>query len=494
MSEGLNRGDVQSAETFRGVMMRPNLEGLLNRQEMAKQRGIAVDEYKKGIAGHMANELRSHVLSKTGYVPSKGKAVSGGFFDVESKINPILDKWKQAMRHIGMTDDEIVEVGKNAMSALGVKIPDNTTNPEAFYNESVRNISLWREEHPIKNSLAFTGSTARLGLETALQEFKSGEISQEEAVARMMASMADVNADMAPTGIVNTEALDDVNTMDTQEGVVNADAIESSVLNSKEYADAVEAIPNNNTLSANEKSIMMGEKFREMVGQAMDVAQRGFRELLGIKEANASELANMNEGVTVDMAKKMLDFTAHQEKFVPHVYEDLVGSKQIGDKRTKGSATIGYGKNLDTNPLTKDQLDYVMVDGRKLTPEEKAGQLGKTLMKKGKDIPVSLLKRITVDEAGAHKIMQMELDKSWKACNRYVPNFKNLDPEAQMVCADIAYNAGPGFFTDKAHKTFVQHLAKGNYKSAAWTLERMKIAKQNPKRTRANARALRSIA
>ena len=240
----------------------------------------------------------------------------------------------------------------------------------------------------------------------------------------------------------------------------------------------------------NEIDIKKKEIEQSIISKALNAVDGLF-----ISKAEAKELSQINKDISDDMAQRILNFTAKHEQFVPHVYEDGVGKKQIGDERSQngGNATIAFGKNLDTNPLTKEQLNYIMIDGKPLTQEEKDGSLGKLLMKKGKEIPATVLKRITITEDNAKKMLIEEMDKAWKGCKKYVKGFEGLDERAQEVCADIAYNAGPGFFTNKDHSKFVEHLSKKEYKQAAWYLERYAIAKWNSVRTKNNAATLRSI-
>ena len=271
LDESLRRGDVGSANQALQSLMNPNLSDVLNKPQMEEQRDAAVNGYKQKIAGAMVNELRPHVQSTTGFMPGQNKVIDVGFWDTASKITPIMDKWKEGMRHIGMTDQEIVETGENALSALGVAIPDNTTNPEAFYQESARNIQQWILQHPIKSKIPFAdkATPASVRVSGAMSDYMKGEISKEEALAQMSAAMNEVNQDLAAEEYNNGIEVE-------QEGV-DLSELQQQAMNSPEFKQAMNAIAQDNTLDPEQKSEMAQNTFTRILN-----------ELLGIKTAHAN--------------------------------------------------------------------------------------------------------------------------------------------------------------------------------------------------------------
>lgn len=355
--QGLKNNDADSANQVLQSMMSENMRGILNRPEMAAQRPAAVQAYKQQLAGLLVNELRPHVLPKTSYVPSENRAGDVGFWNTADKINPIMNKWKDAMRYIGMSDDEIVETGKNAMSALGVAVPDNTTNPESFYQDSVNNIERWMLENPVKRNIPFLDKSGEsyVGISRALNDYRDGKITEEEAIAQMGASMNELNRDLNDGGIVNPESVGEAETRQLNEGTINVSAIENDVLASKEYKDAVEAISQDVTMSANEKSQAAASKFSELVQRFTDAA----KEIAGVKSAQAAvvppsmidkgvKLINELVGIrTANAYEAGLALTRLNEMSPALEKKHSKGNNYLVYKDDNGHLTVGHGFLLD---------------------------------------------------------------------------------------------------------------------------------------------------
>lgn len=294
LDEALKRGDVGSSNDALQSLMNPNLDGVLNKPQMADQREEAVNAYKQKIAGAMVNELRPHVQPTTGFVPGQGRVIDVGFWDTSSKITPIMDKWKEGMRHIGMTDQEIVETGENALKALGVSMPDNTTNPEAFYQESARNIQQWMLQHQIKSKIPFAdkATPASVRVSGAMRDYTNGKITQEEALAQMAAAMNEVNQDLSAEEYANGVEVE-------REGV-NLSDIEQQAMDSPEFKQAVEAIAKDESLDPQQKS--------EMAQNTLNRIVDGLRELVGVKSAQAQELRQTKP-------ENMMDYPEDPSKF-----------------------------------------------------------------------------------------------------------------------------------------------------------------------------------
>ena len=287
VNEGLRIGDASSADQVYQSLMSDNMAGVLNAPAMAKQREASVAAYKERLAGLMINELRPHILSTTGYAPRAGKAIDAGFWDSASKINPILNKWKEAMRHIGMSDEEVVETGVNAMKSLGVKIPENTTNPEAFYNDSVANIRNYILEHPVRSTIGgpFNPTAAAMTrISQALNMYNNGKLDAEEAIARMSGAMSDIGEVGEIEGLVNLGiAGEQAGVEQAGEGVVNMTNVDEQVLSSPEFRQTIDALEKDTSLTPEQKS--------ESANKAFEF----FKELFGVKSARAEETLSDNK-------------------------------------------------------------------------------------------------------------------------------------------------------------------------------------------------------
>lgn len=326
ITEALKDYNEQRGQEVINALSSENLRGYLNSPNMPKeQRAMSVKSHQDNISSMMVNDLQSLVKQGTTYLPSRNKVVDADYWDTASKINPVLSKWYNAMERIGMTNEEIVETGKKAMKALGVAVPDNTLNPQAFFDESVKKIEDWGREHWFQAMTPYGAHKmdyATTGINNALDELKKGNISEEEFVGRVEASMKEINQGTEPTGIFNidqaTGAIEPSRAVETEgaptikteggvvsqragqyvlgDGTVDVGRITQDLLGSPRIKTEMEKISEDPTLSRNEKSVLMNENFQKYVSQFKDAVTsggeavlRGLQEAFGIKSANAAE-------------------------------------------------------------------------------------------------------------------------------------------------------------------------------------------------------------
>lgn len=104
---------------------------------------------------------------------------------------------------------------------------------------------------------------------------------------------------------------------------------------------------------------------------------------------------------------------------------------------TAGKLTIGYGHNVEANPLTEDQKELLNPDG-------------------------------TITEENASKLLFMMLPKYENGARRLV-DFDNLDDVRRALCIDLTYNLGEGGFKDFINTR--RFINQGEYVQAAINLK-----------------------
>lgn len=137
------------------------------------------------------------------------------------------------------------------------------------------------------------------------------------------------------------------------------------------------------------------------------------------------------------MKEQVLEFiaplTAEFEGFSPKVY-----------KCPAGYDTIGYGRNIETNPLSAEE---------------------KKLLEDGK-----------VPESVAMRWLKEELGRTYDSLNRNFKFFKALPLKKQAALVDMVYNLGfPKF---KTFKNTLKEIELRDYEKAAQRLEASRWYKQ----------------
>lgn len=115
---------------------------------------------------------------------------------------------------------------------------------------------------------------------------------------------------------------------------------------------------------------------------------------------------------------------------------------------SRGYLTIGVGRNLETNPLSREEIKV----------------LGRRDLSSG----------ITRQEA--FFLLRGDIRRTLENCRKNIPFFDNLDDERQYVLVDMAFNLGiNGLLKFKKMLTFI---GVGNYRQAAAELLSSRYASQ----------------
>lgn len=125
-----------------------------------------------------------------------------------------------------------------------------------------------------------------------------------------------------------------------------------------------------------------------------------------------------------------------------------------------GYKTIGVGRNLDLNPLTKEE----------------------------KEIIGDVNKGITKDQA--FMLLRNDVNAVKKQLDGLLPWWRNLDSERQYVMIDLCFNLGISKLL--GFKNTLAYIAQGNYGQAADNLLKSKYASQVKNRASRNANCLRT--
>lgn len=131
---------------------------------------------------------------------------------------------------------------------------------------------------------------------------------------------------------------------------------------------------------------------------------------------------------------KVLEFiapkTAKFEGFRANVY-----------KCPAGYDTIGYGRNIEANPLTESEKKFLNTDG-------------------------------SVSDAVAKGWLYKELSRCYDDCNKAFYWFKDLDIKRAGAIVDMAYNMG--LKTLKGFKNSLRFMERKDYKGAAENFKKSK--------------------
>lgn len=114
----------------------------------------------------------------------------------------------------------------------------------------------------------------------------------------------------------------------------------------------------------------------------------------------------------------------------------------------RGFLTIGVGRNLQTNPLSREEIKI----------------LGRQDLSSG----------ITRQEA--FFLLRGDIRRTLEKCRKEIPFFDNLDDERQYVLVDMAFNMGIGGLLK--FQKMLAFIGVGNYRQAAAELLSSRYARQ----------------
>lgn len=125
---------------------------------------------------------------------------------------------------------------------------------------------------------------------------------------------------------------------------------------------------------------------------------------------------------------------------------------------SEGYFTIGFGRNLDTNPLTPDE----------------------------KSICGDIARGIT--KSAAFYLLRNDIDRVIKECKKNFVIWERLDDERQYALIDMVFQLGLGGVNK--FKKMLAAMGVGDWKEAAKQCLDSKYAKQTPARARRIARTI----
>lgn len=123
---------------------------------------------------------------------------------------------------------------------------------------------------------------------------------------------------------------------------------------------------------------------------------------------------------------------------------------------TAGKLTIGVGRCLDTNPLTKEEIDFIGHD--------------------------CMEKSITKEQA--FYLLRHDIETVKKQLDKNLPWWKNLNEDRQYVLIDMCFQLGLNGLLK--FKKMLSYLSTGFFKQAADELMDSKYARQTPARAERN--------
>ena len=125
---------------------------------------------------------------------------------------------------------------------------------------------------------------------------------------------------------------------------------------------------------------------------------------------------------------------------------------------SRGYPTIGVGRNLKTNPLTKDELivcgDYMH----------------------------------GITKNAAFYLLRNDIDRVTKECEKKIPIWDRLDDERKYALLDMVFQMGIGGVLN--FKKMLAAMGVGNWKEAAVQCLDSEYAKQTPARAKRIARTI----
>ncbi len=151
----------------------------------------------------------------------------------------------------------------------------------------------------------------------------------------------------------------------------------------------------------------------------------------------------------------ILPFTAKSEGFSKIVY-----------KCPANYDTIGYGRNIETNPLSKDELKSI--GATKNTPK----------------------KEYKVSEEIAKIWLEQELEKVKKVLQRELIFFDELDDVRRAILIDMAYNMGVK--TLLTFKNTLASIKEGDFEKASINMQQSNWYKQVGNRSKKLCEAMKS--
>lgn len=128
----------------------------------------------------------------------------------------------------------------------------------------------------------------------------------------------------------------------------------------------------------------------------------------------------------------------------------------------RGFLTIGVGRNLQTNPLSREEIKI----------------LGRRDLSSG----------ITRQEA--FFLLRGDIRRTFENCRKGIPFFDSLDDERQYVLVDMAFNMGIGGLLK--FQKMLAFIGVGNYRQAAAELLSSRYARQVPIRAERLAQTLKN--
>lgn len=127
--------------------------------------------------------------------------------------------------------------------------------------------------------------------------------------------------------------------------------------------------------------------------------------------------------------------------FITPLTSKYEGFSSVIYKCPAGYNTIGYGRNLETNPLSKEQHDLLLKNNNEITKEEALKWLREDLK----------------------QCIYLAWEFSW---------FRDLDCKRQGVIVDMIYNLGWSGF--KKFKNFIGAMSRGDYNKAVAEMQNSK--------------------
>lgn len=123
-----------------------------------------------------------------------------------------------------------------------------------------------------------------------------------------------------------------------------------------------------------------------------------------------------------------------------------------------GYLTIGVGRNLETNPLTKDEV--------KVCGDYMHG----------------------ITKNAAFYLLRNDIDRVTKECKKKIPFWEQLDDERKYALLDMSFQLGIGGVLK--FKKMLAAMGVGNWKEAAAQCLDSKYAQQTPTRAKRIARTI----
>jgi lysozyme len=122
-----------------------------------------------------------------------------------------------------------------------------------------------------------------------------------------------------------------------------------------------------------------------------------------------------------------------------------------------GKMTIGYGRNIDDNPLDAEEQRHLGCGPKGPNP---------------------------ISKKDAEYLLQSDINKCINDLDKRFPWWKNLDGEHQFIMIDMAFNCGIGGLSK--HKTMLQCMKEGKFDEAAEAMRNTKYFRQVGNRSARN--------